>query len=78
MATLVVRPGDAQALKASIAAAFANVSIDVKPVADGQGPTNVFGTPSLCLNTPDGISLSESNAAALYLLGRLSFRLTLA
>jgi hypothetical protein len=69
MATLVARPGDAQALKTSIAAAFANLSIDIKQVADGQGPTNLFGTPSLCLSTPDGVSLSEPNAAALYVLG---------
>ncbi|WIA39334.1 hypothetical protein OEZ86_005446 [Tetradesmus obliquus] len=72
MATLVVRPGDAQALKTSIAAAFANVSIETKVVADGQEPTNLFGTPSLCLSTPDGVSLLEPNAAALYVLGASS------
>jgi hypothetical protein len=72
MATLLVRPGDAQALKASITAAFANVSIDFKQTADGQAPTNVLGTPSLCLNTPDGVSLTEPNAAAVYVLGKQS------
>lgn len=69
MATLVVRPGDAQALKTSIAAAFANASIDIKAATAGQEPINLFGTPSLCLNTPEGVSLSEPNAAALYVLG---------
>jgi hypothetical protein len=70
MATLLVRPGDAQALKASISAAFANLSIVIKQSTDGQAPANVLGTPSVCLNTPDGVSLTEPNAAALYVLGR--------
>ncbi|KAF6255958.1 tRNA synthetases class I (M)-domain-containing protein [Scenedesmus sp. NREL 46B-D3] len=69
MVTLLVRPGDAQALKVSITAAFANLDIDIKPATDGQAPTNVLGTPSLCLNTLDSLSLTEPNAAALYVLG---------
>lgn len=65
---LQAQPGDAQALKACIAASYANTSVSVQAAA--AAPTNIFGTPSICLSTPDGVTLSEPNAAARYILGR--------
>jgi hypothetical protein len=66
---LTARAGDVQALKACIAAAAAGSAVDLKAVAAGQQPVSLFGTPSICLSTTEGLQLTEPNAAALYLSG---------
>ncbi|GBF87385.1 methionine-tRNA ligase-like protein [Raphidocelis subcapitata] len=63
MATLSARPGDAQALKAFIAAQVSGAALSFAP----GDPKNLFGTPSVSLSLPDGGSLSEPNAVASYL-----------
>lgn len=71
MASLAARAGDVQALKACIAAAASGTTIGIADAATGaDAPASLFGTPSICLSTPDGLKLTEPNAAALYLSGQ--------
>eukprot|EP00775_Hariotina_reticulata_P006776 gene6776-6993_t len=62
---LQARPGDVQALKCLIAAAYSNIQLSLTPaIVSGS----VFGPATVVLSTPDGVQLSEPNAAALYIL----------
>ena len=78
MATLVCRPGDAQALKVAAAAQLAEVQLDVLSIDDAswkkllREPTAGLASgnrPLLLL--PDGTVLSEPNAAARWCAGEL-------
>jgi hypothetical protein len=69
MASIAARAGDVQALKACIAAAASDTSIQLTAAAGAGTPTSLFGTPSICLLTPEGLPLTEPNAVALYLSG---------
>lgn len=64
-AVLNARPGDAQALKACIAAHAAGVALEVR----AAGPQNLFGTPAVTLSVGGGGLISEPNAAAAFLAG---------
>jgi hypothetical protein len=66
---LQARAGDVQALKSCIAAATSSTEMTVTTVAGADTPTSLFGTPSICLSTPEGLKLTEPNAAALYASG---------
>lgn len=67
---LQARAGDVQALKSCIAAAASSLELAVATVAGADTPTSLFGTPSICLSTPEGLKLTEPNAAALYASGQ--------
>lgn len=62
---LQARGGDVQALKACIAAAFSGTPVALKEAGGAATP------PSICLSTPEGLKLTEPNAVALYLGGKL-------
>ena len=60
------RAGDAQALKACIAAAISGTAVELVPTS--PAPASLLGN-AICLLTPEGLQLTEPNAAALYLGG---------
>ena len=68
MAELSARPGDAQALKACIAAQKSGVQL--KFVA--ADPKNPFGTPSVSQAVPEQPTLAEPNAEASNLAGAIA------
>jgi len=76
MATLQLqaRPADVQALKACIAASTAGTTVELDISSGTAAPASLFGTPAICLSTPEGVQLTEPNAAALYAGGMLILR----
>lgn len=68
MASLSSLPGDVQALKACIAAAASGSIIELSVAR--QQPQGLPFSSSICLvSKPEGLSLTEPNAAAMYLAG---------
>eukprot|EP00879_Flechtneria_rotunda_P018008 GHRR01018873.1.p1 GENE.GHRR01018873.1~~GHRR01018873.1.p1 ORF type:complete len:777 (+),score=235.36 GHRR01018873.1:305-2635(+) len=64
--TLSTRFGDAQALKACIAASYAGAKLEVQVTENA--PASIFGTLTVSLLTPHCV-LTEPNAAAFYFFG---------
>lgn len=65
--TLQARPGDVQALKCCIAAAYSDIKLTLAPAIVSSG---IFGPATVVLYTSDGVQLSEPNAGALYILSK--------
>lgn len=72
--SLRARPGDAQALKSCIVAAFSGTRIELA-AQEGAAPSNLFGSPAVLLcSSADGVQLAEPNAAAAYVAGEVGGR----
>jgi hypothetical protein len=66
-ATLVARGGDAQALKALIAAEISGADVELKALGQQETRQAVFGPAAVSLTTAGGATLTEPNAIAAYL-----------